>query len=557
MRIIYAALLLLSWLVAIHILPWVGWQQEVLCFGLVMLSGWHGLVFLKAKHPVLLPRVCLPLIILIGLVAVQWATSRITFGGDAAVLVFYIFICIVCLTVGFAVGRESNAIVLAQQFALILLVGAVASTLVALVQALDVWEGSTLINRMSSLRRPGANFGQPNHLATFLLMGIASLAYLFESERVRMWLAWPTFIFLILGVAMTESRTGLVSFLALSLWWFFRRRTIGFKVRSAAVLTGAICLILLFWYWPTALIAMQPDGWFDGETGPVNSKAGLRLVVWPQLLDAALQHPWFGWGLREVSRAHNSVLHSYPLGESYIYSHNIALDLAVGIGLPLAALFIITTGIWLWRRMRDAKTLLPWYCLALAMPLGVHSMLEFPFAYAYLLVPAVFLIGVLEGQQVPQRFIRIAWWPALVLQVFMTAAMALSVVEYIAIEEDFRIARFESVHIGNTPSGYERPSVMVLSQLDALLRDVRIVPAPGMSPDRIELARKVAMRYPWTATQNRYALSLALNGNTQEAIRQLKVMKAMHSPVVYRRVKEYWSMLADTQYPQLKLLPIP
>ena len=557
MTIIYSALLLASWLIPIHILPWVGWQQEVICFGLVMLMGWHSLLILKAKHPVLLPQACWPPIVLIGLVAVQWANAQITFGGDAVVIVFYMFICVVCLAVGFAVGRGATATALTQLLALILVVGAVASTFIALVQAFDVWEDLAIINRMSSLRRPGANFGQPNHLATFLLMGIASLAYLFESGRMRAWMAWPAFFFLLLGVAMTESRTGLVSFFAMSLWWFARRRTIKFKACSGTVLAGAVCLLLLFWYWPTVLISMQPEGWFDGDTGPVNSKAGLRLIVWPQLFDAALQHPWFGWGLREVSRAHNSILDSYPLGESFSYSHNIALDLAVGIGLPLAALFISAMGIWLWRRMTSTKSLLPWYCLAVSIPLGVHSMLEFPFAYAYLLVPVIFLIGILEGQMAPQKFVRIPWWPATVLQLAMTAAMAISVVEYIAIEEDFRIARFESIHIGNTPSGYERPKIRVLSQLDALLSDVRLVPAPAMPADRIELARKVAMRYPWTATQNRYALSLALNGNTEEAVRQLKVMKAMHSPDAYRRVKEYWSTLADTQYPQLKTFRIP
>ena len=540
-----------------HILPWVGWQQEVTCFGLVILIGWRGLFILKAKHPVLLPQACWPPIVLIGLVAVQWANAQITFGGDAVVIVFYMFICVVCLAAGFAVGRGATATASAQLFALILVFGAVASTFIALVQAFDVWEDLAIINRMSSLRRPGANFGQPNHLATFLLMGVASLAYLFESGRMRAWMAWPAFIFLLLGVAMTESRTGLVSFFAMSLWWFPRRRTIKFKVCSATVFAGAVCLLLLFWYWPTVLISMQPEGWFGGDTGPVNSKAGLRLIVWPQLFDAALQHPWFGWGLREVSRAHNSILHSYPLGESFIYSHNIALDLAVGIGLPLAALFIIATGIWLWRRMTSTKSLLPWYCLAVSIPLGVHSMLEFPFAYAYLLVPVIFLIGILEGQMAPQKFVRIPWWPATVLQLAMTAAMAISVVEYIAIEEDFRIARFESIHIGNTPSGYERPKIRVLSQLDALLSDVRLVPTPAMPADRIELARKVAMRYPWTATQNRYALSLALNGYTQEAVRQLKVMKAMHGPDAYRRIKDYWGTLADTKHPQLKNFPIP
>ncbi|MBK7549979.1 MAG: pilin glycosylation ligase domain-containing protein [Rhodoferax sp.] len=36
---------------------------------------------------------------------------------------------------------------------------------------------------MQTLRRPGANLGQPNQLATLLLMGMVSLAYLYELAR--------------------------------------------------------------------------------------------------------------------------------------------------------------------------------------------------------------------------------------------------------------------------------------------------------------------------------------------------------------------------------------
>ncbi|MBK7313053.1 MAG: hypothetical protein IPI80_04405 [Burkholderiales bacterium] len=45
----------------------------------------------------------------------------------------------------------------------------------------------------------------------------------------------------------------------------------------------------------------------------------------------------------------------------------------------------------------------------------------------------------------------------------------------------------------------------------------RVTPRPGMPEQEIELVKIVASRYPWPATQNRYALALALNGNPAEA----------------------------------------
>ena len=113
------------------------------------------------------------------------------------------------------------------------------------------------------------------------------------------------------------------------------------------------------------------------------------------------------------------------------------------------------------------------------------------------------------------------------------------------------------MRVGRTPSDYQRPSVRLLTQLDALLNGARIVPRPGMSAAQVELSRTVALRYPWPATQNRYALSLAMNGNTPEALRQLKVLRALHGEAVYALIKENWQVLGQTQFPELTRLVLP
>jgi hypothetical protein len=279
--------------------------------------------------------------------------------------------------------------------------------------------------------------------------------------------------------------------------------------------------------------------------------------VWPQLIDAALQKPWFGWGLREVSTAHNAVLHAYASSEPFTYAHNIVLDLAIGMGVPLTLLLVALTGVWLRRRIRSTHDLLPWYCIALLLPIGVHSLFEYPFAYSYFLFPALFAVGMLEGSIKPAATIVVSRASAVVgLSVLMTV-MAWSVWEYILIEEDFRVTRFEVLRIGDTPLGYGRPDIFLLTQVDAMTEVSRMVPAPGMDAEKIELVRKVALRFPWFATQNRYALTLALNGNPDEAIRQLQVMRAMHGEAAFKGIRAHWMELADEKYPQLKELKIP
>ena len=184
-------------------------------------------------------------------------------------------------------------------------------------------------------------------------------------------------------------------------------------------------------------------------------------------------------------------------------------------------------------------------------------MLEFPFAYAYLLAPIMFLVGILECRVAPLAVLRAPLRLTVVVSAAIIFVAVWSVIEYISIEEDFRVARFEALHVGQTPADYERPHIRLLTQLDALLKVARVVPIPSMPIETIEEVRQVAMRFPWTATQNRYALSLALNGNAEEALRQLNIIRAMHGAAAYARIKVQWETLAQEKYPQLRNLKMP
>lgn len=564
--LISALFLVLGWFTAEHFPPWGSWHNEFWVFAAVMLSVGY-LLFSKnwRGRAVIFPELGWPMLLLAVVVIIQAISGSIGFAGDAWVLLFYLALCLGALGVGYKLGglnmpqvnEEASGQSLTACFAMLVLLSGLCSVALAFVQALDVWEHASWVHRMPGPRRPGANLGQTNQLATFVLFSVASLVYLYESRRLRVVTALPMAAILLLGLAITESRTGALSLFLMVSWWMLKHRRFGSILSLRAVALWVIFFAGCFWFWPSCLNFILIGGLDDAAATQVNMRAGIRLLVWPQLWQAVLQRPWFGWGLGEVSEAHNAVLHAYAVSEPFTYAHNVVLDLAVGMGLPLTLLLVVVTSVWLWRRVRDTKDLLSWYCLTLALPFGVHSMLEFPFAYAYLLVPVMFLLGVLESRLAPSRVIRIPRWTATAAWMLVSAVMAWSVAEYIAIEEDFRTARFEAFNIGKTPSNYERPHIVLLTQLDALLEGARIAPSSGMALQRIELARKVAMRFPATATQNRYALSLALNGNSDEALRQLRVMRAMHGERKYVEIKLAWETLAKDKYPQLDPLKLP
>lgn len=562
-----ALLLLLSWLIPLHFLPWVSWHGEMLAFAMVFLLAWRGL--LKVAHqglskPIIFPWATIPLLSL-GVVAIaQAASGLVVFRGDVLVFELYVALCVICMVLGFSLDRKSSPLRPASVtgnshpraligLAILLVMGALVSAVVAFAQVLELWDGAFWINRMPGLRRPGGNLGQPNHLATLLLMGVASLLYLYESDRLRATSSMSIFLVLAIALGITESRTGALSFLLLAGWWFGNRKRSEFRASPWIVAFACVAFLAFLWMWPSIFVfLLQSSG-----VAEINIKPGMRLVVWPQLLEALGQRPWLGWGLNQVPRAHNAVLDAYELSEPFSYSHNILLDLALGTGVPLTALLILVIGVWLWRRVRKVNQLLAWYCLAVALPLAVHSMLEFPFAYAYFLVPVMFALGALEGMVENKRVLRIGVGPSAVLLLTVTIVAAWSVVEYVAIEEDFRVARFESMRVGQTPLNYQRPEVLLLTQLGTLLDGARISPRPGMTAQELAIAQEVALRYPWIATQSRYALSLALNGNPGEAVRQLRVLKAMHGDKKYEEIRANWRHLSQDKYPQLRELKLP
>lgn len=552
-----ALLLAISWIIPEHFPPWISWHNEIFAFTAVLWLGASGLYnYYKQKtYQIKVPVVSWVLVFLFALVCIQFAMGYFDFLGRALVIAFYLLLSLVALICGYqivpdALPNRRNAV---DYFAIVLVIGSVVSATIALAQVLDIWDEVRLISRMGSGRRPGGNINQPNQLATLILMGLASLVYLFEYKQLQRESTGLICFLLMLGLSVTESRTGLLSFFAMALWWCARRRTIASRLTLGAVTGGSAMLTVVFLCWPQIYAAIQ----MGGPPGAISTSGGTRLIVWPQLWEAALQHPWFGWGLGAVSKAHNAVIDGYTQGEPFTYAHNVVLDLVVGVGLPIAALFAGAAGWWVWRRVRAAKQLVPWYCLALILPFGVHSMMEFPFAYSYLLVPAVFAIGILESALAPASFLKVGWLPATAIFVSFSVLMGLSVKEYLSAAEDFRVARFEVLRVGVTPVTYVRPQIQLLTQLDALSLSTRIRPVPGMSASQVELMRKVAIHFPSIATQKRYAYCLALNGNPDEAVRQLIVMRAMYPKKYYVKIKAEWEDLAQNTYPQLPKLNLP
>jgi O-antigen ligase len=248
--------------------------------------------------------------------------------------------------------------------------------------------------------RAGGNLGQPNQLASLALLGMLALMALRQRVCVRN--SWMMLVSTALGLclALTQSRTGLLSLGLLLVWVAIDRRlTRPMRWMPVAALIG--CLAGLAW------LTLMPQQHGDsaaalqhhlGLSGDVSAS---RFAIWSNSVELIRAHPWTGVGWGNFSAAWSLTpfpdRRPIPLDNA----HNLPLHLMVELGIPLALVLLGTLAWALWR-VRAALTRGPQdqqqvaRCLAMMLVvLGLHSLLEYPLWYAYFLLPACYVVGVL------------------------------------------------------------------------------------------------------------------------------------------------------------------
>jgi hypothetical protein len=141
-----------------------------------------------------------------------------------------------------------------------------------------------------------------------------------------------------------------------------------------------------------------------GAGGDISSS---RFGIWSNTLALIAAHPWVGVGFGEFNFAWTLTPFPGRPVAFFDHTHNLPLQLAVELGLPLAALVLALLGWALWCALRNAIgrgseaegaqiTMLRAAFVMVLMVL-VHSLLEYPLWYAYFLLPAAFAFGLCLG----------------------------------------------------------------------------------------------------------------------------------------------------------------
>ncbi|MBK7061895.1 MAG: O-antigen ligase C-terminal domain-containing protein [Rubrivivax sp.] len=430
---------------------------------------------------------------------------------------------------------------------------AILSVAVALMQ----WTGTSSLPLpvavLSRGDRPYANFAQANNFCTALFLGLCALCWLRESRRIGA-LGWTLAVGLLLfGMTMSGSRTGWLQMAGRRPVAWTGRRTVQPQLRLKHALAMLATLAVLTLAWPALNEALLLTG--DRSLSD-QTQAGLRLPIWKMAVYAISRQPLWGYGWQQIPSAQWAVALDLPPLQRYIdYSHNLVLDLMLWAGLPIGGL-IAAMACWaLYRQARsidDARAL--WLFVGV-LGFFVHALLEIPHAYAYLLLPVGAALGVVHalcpGQSsVPLRpaLARTAW-------LAMAAVVAVTAVDYLAVEQNYRTARLESA-FGDRRIVTPAPDLHVLSQLGAFMRLIRFEARPNMSPADLDAVRAVTRRYPHPPALLRLALAEGLNGHPHAASDTLRRLCAMHLAARCEEGRASWLEL-QAQYPVLAAVPAP
>jgi hypothetical protein len=533
--------LAVGWLLPNHYVPWIAFHFDVWIASWLALAA--GVVVFRTLGPVDFHRLALVCVCLMGVPFFQYWFGLLPFVGQAWLGAAFLMGLLVSLILG--AHWESSSPSQAVD-GLFLAIGTAAVVSVGLqlyqwfglsVDALDLWVmGATTA-------RPFANFIQPNQLATFLLWALLACAWGVARGQIGRRVAVFMAMYLLFGIALTQSRTAFVAIVALVVVSYFWRHLWASKAVAWVVAGLAVYYFVCLGVIPIIAGALDTDA---GLGMAARSGGELRIPAYKLLVDAAVHSPLWGYGWAQTAEAQLAVAENHPaLGGIFMQSHNLFLDLIVWCGIPIGALLSITLTGWFAgkaRRVISAENAI------LVMFVGVvawHAMLELPLHYAYMLLPTGLVMGVLNCRLAEPVVARGRRWQFGAVLLAAVALLAVITRDYLRIEENFYVLRFERARIGSKP--LEPPaSVLILNHMNEFVRLGRTRAKIGMTAAELDWMSKAAHAYPSLGNLFTLSLALAWNERADEAQTLVNKLPKITTPIEYSGMRGIWQAQAKT-----------
>ena len=312
-----------------------------------------------------------------------------------------------------------------------------------------------------------------------------------------------------------------------------------------------------------ALVACILLPWLDADLTTAASRLGgseigaeERLRIWRAAILMLRDFPLFGIGFRQFGWHHFELNGQMPeprmLGFTD-HAHNLLLHVLAEFGLVGFALLAGFALLWVAGLVRQPRTPAHWWIWAVALVLGVHSMLEYPLWYAFFLGVTAVVLGLGEPHtlrlQLGQsgRIGRLLLVGLLALAWFVAGQL---VRDYMVLE-NFLAFRYRYMHASAELNRQAKDALLEIHRGSLLAQYVELGLARTISVDTDRLADKFAVNsramrlFPIDDVTYRQAMLLALRGDQAAARRQWDLavasfpeLRESATLVVKRRVED-------------------
>lgn len=524
--LILASLLLgFAWLSPFHTYPWVTFSSELATFAAAL-----TLFTLFLNRNIQIPKLQLYILPVAFIPLLQWSGGLVSDFSVALLSTAYLFGFWVMVAMGYNLSLQSSAREqLMKQVCWLLLIIASVTSLIAMVQWLG-FESSVYGIMQLKGNRPYANFGQPNNMATFLVMGLMGALYLYEKQKASVWLLGCTSLIILFAIALSQSRTSWVVCLFIFIYWIYKqfKQTPRLNILKLSLWCFTF-FVIAAWGVPVFTHAIESStGTAVIEADSIVERASsgyLRFEIWTQMLLALKEQPWWGYGWNQTSVAQMTVFPLHPSHEWVTSGHNVLLDILIWNGIPLGLLIIAYMAVWLLWLNKNTKDTISIIAMLMVSAILIHAMLEFPQRYAYFLLPMGFLLGLIQAQTpnlkgitLHKNLIRGCWVISLVL-LFM-------------IWRDYKVYQENSQLLfkGQQPTveimGSSR--ILLLSQFQQRLVWIALKPTVSMSDQDLMQWSDMVKNKATPYNLKKYAQLLVYNQKMAEAEQQLFILQQLY-----------------------------
>ena len=496
-----------------------------------------------------IPKIVLPILGLIGLIVIQKFVQEHVYTTQTLLPALYLAWTALLAIMAAWLRRQFGTEKILAVLAWFILAGGIFQAFAGIMQYLGLhdWLGAAITPKQS-LSIFG-NLGQRNHFATYIMLALLALIYLFAQRRLPWAITIPVLLLFTFVLTLSSSRAVAIYVLSVFVLSLLAYR----KTREAAQLRLAhVSSLLLMLYLAAQISVPFLNEWlrtalagFGFDVPPLEAltaiERGALSGIEDRLVEARkawlmfLQAPILGVGIGQYGW-HSFLLHllpefsAYPRWEIFTHAHNLFLQVLAELGAIGLLLILVMLFGWLRQFLGNWMTPANWLIAACLLVLFVHSNLEYPLWYSYFLgVIAVFLgLG-------DTRMLRVEFTPALgrfataSVLFFSTAILAITFIGYRHISE------VNALILESGPS-QAAATLQAISKNPLLTPWAEAIMATHGHPDERMIGQQVALtgrvmrHHPNAIKVNRHAVYLAEAGRTEEALELFRRSALAYAP---------------------------